>query len=214
MTQTIKIHNPNSAPVAFKVKTTAPKQYCVRPNSGRVESGESVEVQGASLSLLLYIAVLSPLLLYNRQSTDDLLKKILTRIVLLQPLENEPPPHAKCKDKFLVQSAFITPDEEMHTLQEMWAQTERTNKAAIHEQKIKSVYLAPEDGSHVNGIREEEEGELGESRVMDESVSYPTFTPYGVFLDIAMCGPPEGAETSQSQSAPGYSASRVYAGRT
>ena len=46
VTQTIKIHNPNSAPVAFKVKTTAPKQYCVRPNSGRVESGESVEVQG------------------------------------------------------------------------------------------------------------------------------------------------------------------------
>lgn len=59
----------------------------------------------------------------------------------------------------------------MHTLAEMWAQTERTNKSAIHEQKIKSVYLAPEDGSHVNGIREEEEGELGESRVMDDSVS-------------------------------------------
>ena len=40
-------------------------------------------------------------------------------IVLLQPLTTEPPPHAKCKDKFLVQSAFITPDEEMRTLAEM-----------------------------------------------------------------------------------------------
>jgi len=39
--------------------------------------------------------------------------------VLLQPLTTEPPPHAKCKDKFLVQSAFITPDEEMRTLAEM-----------------------------------------------------------------------------------------------
>jgi hypothetical protein len=39
--------------------------------------------------------------------------------VLLQPLATEPPPHAKCKDKFLVQSAFITPDEEMRTLSEM-----------------------------------------------------------------------------------------------
>ena len=58
----------------------------------------------------------------------------------------------------------------MHTLAEMWAQTERTNKAAIHEQKIKSVYLASEDGSHANGIREEDE-EAAESRVMDESVS-------------------------------------------
>jgi hypothetical protein len=40
-------------------------------------------------------------------------------VVLLQPLTTEPPPHAKCKDKFLVQSAFITPDEEMRTLAEM-----------------------------------------------------------------------------------------------
>lgn len=30
--------------MAFKVKTTAPKLYCVRPNSGRVEPGRSVEV--------------------------------------------------------------------------------------------------------------------------------------------------------------------------
>jgi hypothetical protein len=46
ITKTLKIHNPHPHPVAFKVKTTAPKQYCVRPNAGRVESGESVEVQG------------------------------------------------------------------------------------------------------------------------------------------------------------------------
>jgi hypothetical protein len=31
--------------VAFKVKTTAPKQYCVRPNSGRIDPGSEVEVQ-------------------------------------------------------------------------------------------------------------------------------------------------------------------------
>lgn len=44
--RSILIHNPHPHPVAFKVKTTAPKQYCVRPNSGRVESGENVEVSG------------------------------------------------------------------------------------------------------------------------------------------------------------------------
>ncbi|KAK4704405.1 hypothetical protein P7C70_g1797, partial [Phenoliferia sp. Uapishka_3] len=43
--QTLTIANPNSSPIAFKVKTTAPKQYCVRPNSGRVEAGESCQVQ-------------------------------------------------------------------------------------------------------------------------------------------------------------------------
>lgn len=42
--QTLKIKNTNSSPVAFKVKTTAPKQYCVRPNSGRIEPGHEVEV--------------------------------------------------------------------------------------------------------------------------------------------------------------------------
>ncbi|KAH6912907.1 PapD-like protein [Coprinopsis sp. MPI-PUGE-AT-0042] len=48
LTQLVKrsltITNNNSLPVAFKVKTTAPKLYCVRPNSGRVEPGESLEV--------------------------------------------------------------------------------------------------------------------------------------------------------------------------
>ena len=40
------IRNPNSEPVAFKVKTTIPKQYYVRPNSGRIEANQSVKVQG------------------------------------------------------------------------------------------------------------------------------------------------------------------------
>lgn len=40
----LTVANNNTLPVAFKVKTTAPKLYCVRPNSGRIEPGESVEV--------------------------------------------------------------------------------------------------------------------------------------------------------------------------
>ncbi|ORY31962.1 PapD-like protein [Naematelia encephala] len=143
--RSLLIHNPHSQPVAFKVKTTAPKQYCVRPNSGRVESGESVEVQ-----------------------------------VLLQPLPADPPPHAKCKDKFLVQSAFISPDEEMRTLAEMWAETERTNKSAIQEQKIKCAYLAAEDGSTgANGIPEEEESRIEESQVFAAAHSSPIGTTNG-----------------------------------
>ncbi|OAA67306.1 integral er membrane protein [Niveomyces insectorum RCEF 264] len=42
--EVLRIRNPNSMPVAFKVKTTAPKQYCVRPNSGRIEPDRVVEV--------------------------------------------------------------------------------------------------------------------------------------------------------------------------
>lgn len=44
VSQILKIKNTGRQPLAFKVKTTAPKQYCVRPNSGRVEPGKHVEV--------------------------------------------------------------------------------------------------------------------------------------------------------------------------
>lgn len=45
VTQVLRLRNPGYSPVAFKVKTTAPKQYCVRPNSGRIEAGHIIEVQ-------------------------------------------------------------------------------------------------------------------------------------------------------------------------
>ncbi|KAI6248194.1 hypothetical protein HI914_03718 [Erysiphe necator] len=44
VSQILKIKNPNQTHVAFKVKTTAPKQYCVRPNCGKIEPGKEVEV--------------------------------------------------------------------------------------------------------------------------------------------------------------------------
>lgn len=40
----LTVTNNNALPVAFKVKTTAPKLYCVRPNSGRIEPGGSIDV--------------------------------------------------------------------------------------------------------------------------------------------------------------------------
>ncbi|EZF28939.1 hypothetical protein H101_07374 [Trichophyton interdigitale H6] len=52
VTEILYLRNPNSDPVAFKVKTTAPKHYCVRPNSGRIEPGKQVEVQGTHLRKL------------------------------------------------------------------------------------------------------------------------------------------------------------------
>jgi len=45
VTQSLTIKNTHYEPIAFKVKTTAPKQYCVRPNSGRIEAGQSVSVK-------------------------------------------------------------------------------------------------------------------------------------------------------------------------
>lgn len=44
VTSHIKLTNPSDRQVCFKVKTTAPKQYCVRPNSGLIPPSESVTV--------------------------------------------------------------------------------------------------------------------------------------------------------------------------
>lgn len=44
VSQILTIKNPHPHPVAFKVKTTAPKQYCVRPNAGRIEPGQDFDV--------------------------------------------------------------------------------------------------------------------------------------------------------------------------
>ncbi|KAJ4336986.1 phosphatidylinositol-binding protein scs2 [Didymella glomerata] len=106
VSQTLRLKNPHSDPVAFKVKTTAPKQYCVRPNSGRIEPGRDVEVQ-----------------------------------ILLQAMKEDPPPDAKCRDKFLVQSVLVTADKEFTNVGSLWAHIEQTAKSTIQEKKIRVLFL-------------------------------------------------------------------------
>ena len=127
LTQVVKkslyVTNSNSQPVAFKVKTTAPKQYCVRPNSGRIEPGDRVEVQ-----------------------------------VLLQPLKEEPAANAKCRDKFLIQSAVISPEKGSLSINEFWAQQEG-NKDLISEHKIRCAFLPPSS----EPLQEEAEGDFDQT---------------------------------------------------
>lgn len=40
----IRLTNPTESKMAFKIKTTTPKQYCVRPNFGLIEPNETVTV--------------------------------------------------------------------------------------------------------------------------------------------------------------------------
>ncbi|XP_048752916.1 vesicle-associated membrane protein/synaptobrevin-binding protein-like isoform X2 [Ostrea edulis] len=44
VTADLRLVNPSEKRVCFKVKTTAPKRYCVRPNSGIIEPNQSVGV--------------------------------------------------------------------------------------------------------------------------------------------------------------------------
>lgn len=41
----IRLTNPSNEEIAFKVKTTAPKKYCVKPNTGFVAAGATQNVQ-------------------------------------------------------------------------------------------------------------------------------------------------------------------------
>ncbi|XP_059390666.1 vesicle-associated membrane protein-associated protein A-like [Carassius carassius] len=44
VTANLKLRNPSDRRVCFKVKTTAPRRYCVRPNSGVIDPGSTVTV--------------------------------------------------------------------------------------------------------------------------------------------------------------------------
>jgi len=126
--RSLTITNHNAQPVAFKVKTTAPKLYCVRPNSGRVEPGQSIDVS-----------------------------------VMLQPLKDEPPLNAKCKDKFLIQSTMITPGKEAMPLQDIWNSPDAGEEGKVHQQKLRVMYL-PAEGQTL--VEEDEEAQTNMSSMM------------------------------------------------
>ncbi|KAM9439823.1 VAMP (vesicle-associated membrane protein)-associated protein A, like [Clarias gariepinus] len=44
VTANLKLTNPSDKKVCFKVKTTAPRRYCVRPNSGTIDPGASINI--------------------------------------------------------------------------------------------------------------------------------------------------------------------------
>ena len=46
ITSNMTLHNKTSDHVAFKIKTTRPKGYCVRPNSGVILPNGSTQVEG------------------------------------------------------------------------------------------------------------------------------------------------------------------------
>lgn len=61
-------------------------------------------------------------------------------------MKEDPPPDARCRDKFLVQSVAITPDKELGTVAQVWSNIEQTAKSSIQEKKIRVNFL-PADGS-------------------------------------------------------------------
>ena len=44
----MSLKNPSDRKVCFKIKTTAPKRYCVKPNSGVIDPRQTVQIAGES----------------------------------------------------------------------------------------------------------------------------------------------------------------------
>ena len=57
VSSTMTLTNPSERKVCFKIKTTAPKRYCVKPNSGVIDPREEVKIAGniTKLTLLRYL---------------------------------------------------------------------------------------------------------------------------------------------------------------
>jgi len=61
--------------------------------------------------------------------------------VLLQAMKEDPPPDARCRDKFLVQSVAITPNKDSGNVSQIWSNIEQSAKASIQEKKIRVSFL-------------------------------------------------------------------------
>jgi len=113
---TLNIANPTGEVVMFKVKTTAPKKYCVKPNSGELQAGENVDVQ----------VMLQPVTAKDKSKQE-------------YPKKSDPP----CKDKFLVQSvlrSFVREDDALWETRNLKDTTLWKKVPMIMEDKMKCAF--------------------------------------------------------------------------
>ena len=61
VTVNLTITNGTKVPMAYKLKTTAPKRYCVRPNSGVLVAMGKEEISSKFFSHPIYICKLIPM---------------------------------------------------------------------------------------------------------------------------------------------------------
>ncbi|KAJ6220606.1 hypothetical protein RDWZM_006418 [Blomia tropicalis] len=87
VTEYFHLKNPTDKTIAFKVKTTAPKRYCVRPNNGTIKPGSTVSVA----------IMLQPL---TGTGTDTASQAAALAAAYVE----------KNKHKFMIQSVFATSD--------------------------------------------------------------------------------------------------------
>ncbi|KAK9478941.1 PapD-like protein [Lipomyces japonicus] len=125
-TRHIHLQNTTDVPIAFKVKTTAPKLYSVRPNTSRVEPGQRLDV---SITLQAFKTELSP----DYQSKD----KFQVQTIALSSEQ----------DQQLQQQDLPIAD--------FWAGLDDTAKSQIKDVRIKVHYVFNDDSNVAAGSNAE-----------------------------------------------------------
>lgn len=94
--------------------------------------------------------------------------------MLLQAMKEDPPPDARCRDKFLVQSVAISADKDVANVTQIWQNIEQTAKSSIQEKKIRVNFL-PADSSATPAAATN-----GVSHLEDEPPAYSSPSPAAV----------------------------------
>ena len=73
-------------------------------------------------------------------------------------MKEDPPPEAKCRDKFLVQSVGISPNTDTSAnVSQIWSNIEQTAKSSIQERKIRVSFLPADGSAPTNGASHHDE---------------------------------------------------------
>ncbi|XP_075032917.1 vesicle-associated membrane protein-associated protein B/C isoform X1 [Mixophyes fleayi] len=116
VTTNLKLSNPTEKNICFKVKTTAPRRYCVRPNSGVIEAGSFINVSENSHNGFLH----------------------QKHAVMLQPFDYDP--NEKSKHKFMVQSMFAPSD-----ISDMEAVWKEAKPEELMDSKLRCLFELPSE---------------------------------------------------------------------
>ncbi|KAB5564146.1 hypothetical protein DKX38_004200 [Salix brachista] len=139
----LKVANNTEHHVAFKVKTTSPKKYFVRPNTGVIQPWDCCIIRG-----------------YNSPTSKICLQTTVFSVTL--QAQREYPPDMQCKDKFLLQSTIMPPHADVDELPPDTFNKDSDGKV-IHDMKLRVVYIPP---SSTQG-NSEDEGLKGSTQIPD-----------------------------------------------
>ncbi|CAG07132.1 unnamed protein product [Tetraodon nigroviridis] len=152
VTTNLKLKNPSERKICFKVKTTAPRRYCVRPNSGMIDPGATVVISGecqirpeghgwTSARGPCFCPCGSFYDYYCLYLGSFFIRLSFT--VMLQPFDYDP--NEKNKHKFMVQTIFAPPNAS--DMESLWKDAKPDD---LMDCKLRCVFELPSENDKAN----------------------------------------------------------------